>query len=106
MIPREDHLNTIKLMSFILMIIMGIAIFNLPYGYYTFLRFATLICSGFIVLNFYTLDQFENPHVWVSITTLVLWNPIFPFYMERSTWVFFNLVATVYFGYIFFKIKT
>lgn len=106
MVSREDHLNTIKLISFIMMILMAAAIFNLPYGYYTFLRVATLIGSGFVILNFYALDKFENPFIFGAIAILILWNPIMPFYMDKSSWTFFNLAAAGYFGYLFYKINT
>lgn len=105
MVPIEDHLKTIKLLSLIMMILMGLAILNLPYGYYTFLRVATLICSGFVIMNFYYLSKFENPYIYGAILILILWNPIFPIYMERSTWVFFNLMACIFFGFLFYKIK-
>lgn len=103
MASREHHSQTIKSTSFIMMTLMITAIFNLPYDYYIFLRVATLIGSGIVALTMYTLDKFENPVIFGSLVILILWNPIIPFYMDKSSWIVFNLAAAGYFGYLFYK---
>lgn len=105
MLSNKDKLNTIKGISFFMMILMLIAIFNLPYAYYEFLRIATMTGSGIIILNLYLLNKFENTNIFISIAILILWNPIIPFYMDKSSWIIFDLAASAYFGYLFYIIK-
>jgi len=98
----KNSFQKIKLTSIVLMILMIVAIFNLPYGYYIFLRVASLVCTSFIILNLYNISKFEDFNILIVTIILILFNPIFPFEMEKSNWRVFNLIAALYFGYLAF----
>lgn len=99
-------LGAIRRISIFLTIIMAIALFNLPYSYYEFLRIAVFICSILLILiSFSTFNEF-NIYVLVFAITLILWNPIFPIYMEKDSWIIFNLGAVIYYGILTYRIRT
>jgi len=64
-----------------------------PYGYYTFLRWITCITSILIVLQ-----AFEKNIDWAKVVFIViaiLFNPLAPIYLSRSTWVPLDIVTAI-----------
>lgn len=83
----------------IILIMLG-ALGNHPYSYYQFLRWATAICSFY--LAFIAYGDKRIGWTWIFSIIGVVFNPIAPLYMDRSTWQFFNLgVAVIYFISLF-----
>jgi len=70
---REMKLGTAAMLLF--------AIFSLPYGYYTILRLAVSISSGISAFN--CLENEKTGLALVFGLILLLFNPIFPIYLER-----------------------
>lgn len=66
-----------------------------PYSYYIFLRWIIFISSAIVAYNFYT-SKFQ---AWALIfgATAFLFNPVFPIYLDKSTWVIFDFVAATLF---------
>lgn len=75
----------------------------LPIGYYTFLRIAiTIIAIVFIVLN-----QQQQLH-WANILMAViaiLFNPIFPIYMDKIAWIVIDALTAIAMIVCYFYIK-
>ena len=73
-----------------------LAIFQLPYGYYNLLRLVVTISSGISSFNAY-----ENEKVGVAIIFAIiclLFNPIFPIYLDKSMWIPIDVIVGVFFG--------
>ena len=79
------------------------AIFPLPYGYYQLLRIVVTISSGISAYKAY-----ENKNHGLSIAfaiVLILFNPIMPIYLDKGTWVVFDITVGIFFGINGFKEK-
>jgi len=71
------------------------AIAEWPYGYYTFLRWISCITSILVVLQ-----AFEKNIDWakvVFIVVAVLFNPLAPIYLSRSTWIPLDIATAILF---------
>jgi len=71
------------------------AIAEWPYGYYTFLRWITCISSILVALQ-----AFEKNIDWVKIVFIViaiLFNPLVPIYLSRSTWIPLDIITAILF---------
>lgn len=66
-------------------------IFNLPIGYYTFLRIIVFGVSLIIILN-----EFRNRNFWfiAFLLILILFNPFFPVYLYlKPIWVVIDIIV-------------
>ena len=71
------------------------AIAEWPYGYYTLLRWITCIASILV-----TLQAFEKNIEWAKVVFIViaiLFNPLAPIYLSRSTWVPLDIITAILF---------
>ena len=79
-----------------------VAILPLPYGFYTFVRLAVTAAS---VLAAIQLKNKEN-FLWVVFAGVaLLFNPLFPVYLDRDIWFFIDLIVSGLFGWMTFKVK-
>lgn len=85
---REMKLGTAAILLF--------AIFPLPYGYYTILRLAVSISSGISVFN--CLENEETGLALVFGLILLLFNPIFPIYLDKGTWIMIDIIIGIFFA--------
>jgi len=71
-----------------------IAIAELPYGYYTFLRITVFIVSIICVIEY-----FEKRNIFVILFAIVaiLFNPLIPVYLDKETWVPIDIITAVIF---------
>ena len=71
------------------------AVAEWPYGYYTFLRWLTCIASIFVVFQaFYKNIDWAKV---VFIVIAILFNPIAPIYLSRSTWIPLDIITAILF---------
>jgi hypothetical protein len=67
---------------------------RLPYGYYTFTRIVVCASAAFIAVASWEASKFWS----VSFGLLaILFNPIFPIYLHRGTWFYFDIAAAIAF---------
>lgn len=87
----------------IVMLLLAIPSGLWAYGYYVILRWVVTIAALFVLWVAHTLKK----NVWVGIMAIVaiLFNPIYPVYLDKGTWVIINLMAAVLFLVSMFKIK-
>ena len=72
-----------------------IAVFPLPYGYYTFLRISVSIVGCIAAFD---LVNKGNP-LWVIFAGIViLFNPLIPIHLSRDVWFFIDLIVAGLFG--------
>tara|TARA_B100001029_G_C14985259_1_gene408561 strand:+ start:455 stop:736 length:282 start_codon:yes stop_codon:yes gene_type:complete len=72
------------------------AILPLPYGYYTLLRLVVSISSGISIFHYLENKQMGLALVFGFI--LLLFNPIFPVYLDKGTWVIIDIIIGIFFG--------
>ncbi len=72
-----------------------IALADLPYGYYEFLR---VIVCGVAAYSAYVAYH-ANRTAWATTFGMiaVLWNPVLPVRLDRSTWAVFDIAASLLF---------
>lgn len=86
----------IKIISIISIILLLIGIpTGWAYGYYIFLRWAIFISSVIITYKFY--EQKRITWVFIFAVLAILFNPIAPIYLEKSTWILIDFISSVLF---------
>jgi|GEM_PF-6063358 len=83
-----------RIICFILGFVLLIGVLSLPYNYYIFLRFCTLIaCLFFIACMFKDYQAGWKPNLLIVIlilSALIIFNPIMPMHMEKVTWAWYD----------------
>lgn len=72
-----------------------LAIGDLPYSYYQLLRL--VVCGASIFLIWYFIKSKIEWLGWAFIIPAILFNPLFPIYMDKSTWKLLDLLFGVLF---------
>ena len=89
---QNTHLsmNKIKAIKIILSILFLVCLFDMPYGYYQFVRFLGMI--GFGLLAF---DNYQKNQTWfvIWISSALLINPFFKIALGRDMW---NIVDVIW----------
>jgi len=75
-----------------------IALLPLPYFYYQLLRIVVTVVAAIYAYKFYEDNQMAKVITFGVI--VLIWNPIFPIYMDKSAWMIIDIVGAVvfYFG--------
>jgi hypothetical protein len=79
-----------------------IALFHMPYGYYTFLRIAVFACCVATAIIGFKRENTKK-WAWVSIAIAILFNPIIPVHLDRDDWKIFNVGVAAFFGLLGYK---
>ena len=74
-----------------------------PYAYYQLLRW--VLCGSGVYLGFLAHKKENIVWTWIMGIIAVLFNPIFPFYLDKGIWVILDLVVAVLFTISIWKIK-
>jgi hypothetical protein len=78
----------------LLLIMLLIAVGNLPYGYFEFLRVWVSVSGIFLLL--YELKQpIKTLAIYFYIGLILLFNPISPLYFSKSTWIFLDILSVI-----------
>ena len=73
-----------------------LALFSWPYAYYQILKIL-VFC---VVIYYFYMGNKNHKHLpapLVALALAILFNPIAPIYLSRSTWSFLNIICGVYF---------
>ena len=76
-------------------IMLLLAIGDLPYSYYQLLRI--VVCGASIFLVWYFIKSKIEWLGWAFIIPAILFNPLLPIYLAKSTWQLFDLLFGVMF---------
>ena len=79
----------------IVAILLLIALADLPYGYYQFLRWA--VCGMAIFMVYVSYSSNIKWFMWVFIVIAVLFNPIIPIHLNREIWRPIDIVSAIIF---------
>jgi hypothetical protein len=74
-----------------------IAIFSLPYGYYTFMRLVVTGLSLYAAFNHSNKDEIQ---FWILLGIAVLFNPLIPIHLSRAVWMPIDIITGGYFAYL------
>jgi len=76
-----------------LALLLFICLINMPYGYYQFVRFASMI--GFAYLAYSANEQSNKNEVFVYITLAILFQPFIKVALGRTIWNIIDLVVGI-----------
>lgn len=79
-----------------------LAVLELPYGLYTFIRLA--LTGAAITLIVFSVRRESYGWLWGLIPIALLWNPLIPVYLTRGAWLPLDLGAAAFL--IVFAINT
>lgn len=74
-----------------------------PYSYYQLLRWFVSIYGFYLAYG--CKEKGETEWMWIFTSLAILFNPIFPFYFEKSTWQILDLLGGGIFLIAIFKNK-
>jgi len=76
------------------------AVLPLPYVYYQLLRIVVTLIAAVNAYKFYE----DNQMAWVLVFGIIalIWNPIFPIYMDKSVWIILDFIGA---GIFFFCVS-
>ena len=76
-----------------------------PYGYYQILRWVVSVSAAYFCILIYNSPKGRSgAWVWIFGAIAVLFNPIVPIYLSKSTWQPIDIVvAIIFFVSIFYK---
>ena len=81
-------------------VVLVIALFPLPIGYYTLSRLVVSACALYYAIQFHKRNN--TTYTWIYGFLVILYNPIIPIYLyEKFIWIVVNLITI----YIFYKNK-
>jgi hypothetical protein len=91
---HSERPHTIPALAAALLLL--IALGHHPYGYYTFLRLA--VCAAAIVVAWIAWRSDAEWAMWPFIGIAILFNPLVPVYLQRSTWKPIDLICALAFA--------
>jgi hypothetical protein len=80
-------------------VVLGIGLLPMTYGFYTLLRLVVFVCGGLITYRHYKEGQ-ANSAIIFGIVTLA-YNPLIPVFLSRLIWLPIDLVVI----WLFWKAK-
>lgn len=75
-------------------ILLLLCIFPMPYGFYTIVRLAISIISGYLAYNYYTQNKKELA-ITFSIVA-ILFQPFIKFALGREVWLVVDIVTAIF----------
>jgi hypothetical protein len=85
--------NNLALIKIILSILLFICLFDLPYGFYQFVRFAGLI--GFAFLAYQANQQGRQSEMIIYVVLALLFQPFFKVALGREIWNIVDVVVGI-----------
>lgn len=82
-----------RLISILLAVLLILCLFDMPYGYYQFVRFAAT--AGFAYLAWMSYENDEKQKMFVFIVLAALFQPFFKIALGRSLWNVIDVVVAV-----------
>ncbi len=82
-----------KLIKIVLAILLFLCLFDMPYGFYQFVRFVALI--DFAVLAYQALQEGRQTKVIIYALLAILFQPIFKIALGRDLWNVVDVIVGV-----------
>ena len=85
-------------------LVLIVAAFPLPYGYYTFARIVTCLAFALLAYSAYQGTPPELPWIAVFALLAVLFNPVIPVHLTKKIWMVLDLgaaaIIVVHLGFV------
>lgn len=81
----------------VLALLSFVAVADLQYSYYQFLRVAVFLCGCSFAYKAYSHKQEVNYWVILYSLTAILFNPLFPVHMAKDSWMVFNIATGLFY---------
>lgn len=97
---RDDFMKKLKpaWLELIAAIMLIVATFDTPYGYYTFLRICiTIACVVTVVRDYNKRKDISLVSIFFGLSAILM-NPIIPIHLDKESWGVVNSVMAVAFG--------
>lgn len=89
--------NLFVALSFIATFVLFLGCFNLPIGYYTFLRI--VVCSVAVMFIIDVTKSNVNYKLIINGLMAIMFNPFIPIYLHNKTaWMIIDIIAAVWFA--------
>lgn len=94
----KDFIKVYLAVWIIPIMLLLVAIFDLPYGYYTFLRLIITASSVFIIWLTWKYQR-KHKEIWaiIYVTLILLYNPIAPVRLSKEIWIIINIITVVFY---------
>ena len=77
-------------------ILLILAVFNMPSGYYVLLRIVVFVCSIYFLIKYMNVKN--ETMTWVFGILAIIYNPLIPVYLYNKTlWFIINLITIAIF---------
>ena len=80
------------------MLFLAVCLFNMPYGYYEFVRFISMI--GFGILAYDSYKKGYSSLIVIYIVLAVLFQPIIKIALGRFIWVIVDIVVALFLAFM------
>ena len=80
----------IKFLKLSISIILFLCLFDMPYGYYQFVRYVVMI--GFAYLAYFANEQGNKNEMFIYISLAILFQPFVKIALGRTIWNILDLV--------------
>jgi hypothetical protein len=77
----------------ILSVLMFLCLLDMPYGYYQFVRFASMIVFGWFAYDAY--EEKKKTEALIYVALAILFQPVFKIALGRFTWNIVDVVVGV-----------
>ena len=94
----------INILKLFLAAILILCLFDMPYGYYQFTRFTTMV--GFSYLAYYSNENNNKTEVYIYIGLALLFQPFIKIALGRTIWNIVDLIIGVSLIISLFQRKT
>lgn len=73
-------------------VVLLIAVFDMPYGYYTLVR--VVVTAVVLITACHAVARSRSP-LWIGVmgVIIILFNPVVPVHLPRETWLFIDLAV-------------
>ena len=87
----------------VIMLLLAIPSGLWPYSYYTILRW---VITGIAIFIWSLISELKNQNwSWATIGIAVLFNPIIPIHLDKSSWALIDFITAILFLMLIFKIE-
>jgi len=89
---KSEH-NASTILRLLSIALLFLALGNHPYSFYTILRW---VVSASSLYTGWILSKFQNHNwAWIFFIIGILFNPIFPVYLDKVTWQLIDLAVAI-----------
>lgn len=90
---RNNKMSLFDCSRLIVSVLLLVAVFDIPYGYYVLLRLVVTTLSSFGIYR--SLEKGNKPFILFFISLLILFNPLIPIHFEKETWAVIDIVSAI-----------